>query len=122
MNQALFVRVRDFVAAERGVTATRVTPQSTLFGDLGLDGDDAYEFFVAFKEQFDVDLKDLDLDRHFGPEGMYPWTPLYWIILALRSGTPEVKARKEPITVADLVNAAAAGYWKATTSRPPRDF
>lgn len=110
------------MAAERGVTTARVVPQSTLFGDLGLDGDDAYEFFVAFREQFNVDLKNLDLDRHFGPEGMYPWAPLYWIVLALRSGTPEEKARKDPITVADLVNAAAAGQWAASSSRLQHDF
>lgn len=111
MNQSLLERVRQFVATERGVPLSEVQPHSTLLGDLGLDGDDSYEFFVDFKREFSVDLSALDLDRHFGPEGLPPWFLFSWMILAVRKGTPEQRAGLEPITVAELVAAAATGRW-----------
>ena len=42
-----------------------------LFDDLGLDGDDAVDFFQAYGEAFNVDLTSLHRrwGAHFGPEG-----------------------------------------------------
>ena len=42
--------------------------------DLGMDGDDATEFFTEFSEKFKVDLHDLGThwDCHFVPEGGPP--------------------------------------------------
>ena len=50
-----------------------ITPDLTLFDDLGLDGDDAVEFFEAFEADFQPDLEALYArwGSHFGPEG---WT------------------------------------------------
>ncbi len=41
-DENLLEQVRQFVAAERGVPLGRVHLHTTLLGDLGLDGDDAY--------------------------------------------------------------------------------
>ncbi len=50
--------------------------------DLGMDGDDAVDFFEDFAETFRVDLADMRWDRHFGPEGcnplIYLWPP-FWV-------------------------------------------
>jgi acyl carrier protein len=106
-----------FVAKTTGVPAGRITPQTTLFGDLGVDGLDGYDLLVAFKERFSVDLQECRIDRHFGPESCFvPWAVLYWLLLLWRActekgSTSESRARMVPITVQNLVDSAKAGVW-----------
>lgn len=103
--------VFDFVAGFVGIPSVQISGATTLFGDLGIDGEDGSNFMVAFGERFNVDLSDLEVTKHFGPEGLWPWAPLHWIALWFRAGTPEQKARLLPIAVADLVHAAEVGTW-----------
>lgn len=105
------VDIAEFVASFVGVPSERISLSTTLFGDLGVDGEDGSDLLVAFGEHFNVDLSALDVTKHFGSEGIWPWAPLYWVVLWLRSGTPEQKARLSPITIADLVRAAESGKW-----------
>jgi len=93
------------------VKVARVQNGTTLLGDLGIGGDDADDFFVEFHRQFDVDLSAFDLSRHFGSEGLPIWGPIYWLVLLCRQGSPEERARLEPISVADLITAAKCGKW-----------
>jgi hypothetical protein len=110
--QSLYDRVVAFVAKERAVRADRLQPETTLFGDLGTDGDDGIELLEDFAREFSVDMNECDPSRYFGPEAGVPLLfPLYWIILAFRRGTPEEKARLEPIRIADLVRSAELGHW-----------
>jgi acyl carrier protein len=111
MPSPFFAEIADFVASFVGVPSERITASTTLFGDLGVDGEDGSDLLVGFGEHFNVDLSALDVTKHFGPEGLWPWAPLYWILLWLRPGTPEKKARLSPITIADLVRAAESGKW-----------
>lgn len=104
-------RVREFVARERAVPAERLRPDTTLFGDLGVDGDDAADLFAAFGREFGVDLRGLELGRHFGPEGLPPTFPSEWVRDFLRSGSPEQRAGLEPVAIADLVRAAVTKRW-----------
>jgi acyl carrier protein len=59
------------VAMELGVRRENIAPSSRLLQDLGLDGDDAVEFFAVFERRYGADLSGLygHWDRHFGPEG-----------------------------------------------------
>ena len=68
---------------------------TTLHDDYGMDGEDAYEFMVAFGRRFKVSLKKFYFDRHFYGEGLWAPTtgPLY------------------PLAIGDLVQAAAQGRW-----------
>ena len=111
MSLPTFVEVSEFVASFVGVPSERISLSTTLFGDLGIDGEDGSDLLVAFGERFNVDLSALDVTRHFGPEGFWPWAPLYWVVLWMRSGTPEQKVRRSPIRIADLVSAAESGKW-----------
>ena len=49
----------------------KLTPFTMLSHDLGMEGDDAVEFFENFGKKFAVDLRPLDRDWHlyFGQEG-----------------------------------------------------
>jgi acyl carrier protein len=63
-------RIIEFTAEERGMKREDVELSSSLSDDLGMDGDDAVEFFEKFGKTFSVDLELLwqHWHRHFGPE------------------------------------------------------
>ena len=110
----LFPQVRDLVAKQVGVRPETITPETTLFGDLGVDGLDGSDLFEAFAAEFHVDLTGLDLRRHFGPEGFgcnVILLPYFLIDDYFRPGDPHEKAGMIPIRVDDLVRSADAGRW-----------
>ena len=106
-RQAVF----KFVASELGVSKSSLQDTTTLLGDLGVDADDGGEFLLEFPRLFEVDTSNLDLSQHFGPEGLPIWFPVYWIVLALRKGTAEERARHKPISIGMLISAAHNGKW-----------
>jgi len=65
-------RIFALVGDERGRSIEKLEPQLTLQRDLGMDGDDAVEFFERFGREFSVDLRPLgeDWQYYFGPEGI----------------------------------------------------
>jgi hypothetical protein len=67
-------RIIAFVVKETGVQANHVQLDSSLGDDIGMDGDDAVEFFQKFGTKFQVDLGGLyeHWHQHFGPEGGGP--------------------------------------------------
>ncbi len=108
----LEARVIAFVAEQVAVRADRISMTTTIFGDLHTDGDDGVELLQAFGKAFSVDMSRCDPTLHFGPEGCVPWAPIYWIILAMRKGSPEERAGLVTIRIADLVRAAERGGWE----------
>ncbi len=93
-DDALYEEVLAFVKEQWGVEKG-ANLATTLHDDYGMDGEDAYEFMVAFGRRFKVSLKKFYFQRHFYDEGLWaPSTgPLY------------------PLAIGDLVQAAAAGRW-----------
>jgi hypothetical protein len=92
-------QIIDFAAHETGVRANNVAIGTRLLQDLGMDGDDAVEFFNLFSDKFNVDLSRLlqHWHHHFGPEG---------ILHGLPFRGPEIE-----ITIQDLLDSAIAGRW-----------
>jgi hypothetical protein len=70
MSDDLQDRIITFTAEERGMKRKRILLTSRLSQDLGMDGDDAVEFFEKLGKKFGVDLELLwqHWHRHFGPE------------------------------------------------------
>src|SRR5688500_479962 len=68
MADALEERVKEFVARWTSTRAERLTLDTTLFGDLGVDGADGWELVEDFGKAFGVDISAFDPGRHFGPE------------------------------------------------------
>jgi hypothetical protein len=69
-------RVIEFTANRIPAAAGRISLDSRLLQDLGLDGEDAIEFFEAYDDEFDVDLSVLieqNWKRHFGAVGGVRW-------------------------------------------------
>jgi hypothetical protein len=106
--------VMDFVAEYTGAERIKLTPASTLFGDLGVDGDDGWQLMEEFGQKFEVDLSGFEGGRHFGPEGCFPPLMLWnWIRLALKpSGmSHEERSGLKPIRISDLIAAAREKRW-----------
>jgi acyl carrier protein len=105
MESPTFERVAQLIATECGVPRADIRPDADVERDLGVTGDDGADLMAAYAREFGVDMADLELARHFGPEGCLPGFGLYW---RLRHGYwPD----REPLTVQMLVDAAAAGRW-----------
>ncbi|WP_165184083.1 acyl carrier protein [Caulobacter soli] len=68
----LHEQVIALLAEERGLSVSEIDLNSRLLEDLGMDGDDAVEFFDLYEKRFAVDLKPLwgHWRKHFGPEGL----------------------------------------------------
>jgi acyl carrier protein len=113
-EEALWRKVSDFMSSKLAVGRERIAPDSTLFGDFGVDGDDGVELVEQFSREFDVDVATLDLTVHFGLEasanlvGMVPFL-IRWIMNP--HATPEERAGLTPIRVSDMVDAAWVGRW-----------
>jgi acyl carrier protein len=133
-------RILDFTAQQRAIKRSKVSTASRLNQDLGMDGDDAVEFFKLYSKEFRVDLDNLytHWDQHFGPEGgpsfgflviavlciiagfwlrdlaglLPPWVWGIGLIAAAIVAYNLWFARKVvPITVGDLVESARSGRW-----------
>jgi len=65
----------DLVAHERGLPREKMHLSDRLLHDLGMDGDDAVDFFNSVHERFGTDLTHLHehWSEHFGPEGFSCW-------------------------------------------------
>lgn len=99
-------QVIAFVSGFCRCRAEDLQDSTTLVGDLGVDGEDGTEFIRHFSIEFGVDVSSFDLSRHFGPEGISVWAPVYWFLH--RTG---LSSRDEmvPISIDDLVQSVVNG-------------
>ena len=55
-EEVLFEGIRALIVKHMGVKPEQVTMDTRLGQDLGIDGSDAYEVLVQYKDRFNVDL------------------------------------------------------------------
>ena len=63
-----FEQIVEFTREYLGAKTASLTTSTRLLEDLGLVGDDAEEYLLAFAKKFGVDLSDLEFDRYFPDE------------------------------------------------------
>jgi len=119
IDQELYERVVQFVAKNTGYKKAEISPQSSMYHDLGCDGIDGEDLLVTFRDEFDVDISNFVFDRHFGPE--LPFNPFVWFYWKLCE--PEKLNRRGqykmvPITVMDLYKAAESKKFPDLSERP----
>lgn len=108
--------VVEFVAEFTGASSALLSPASTLFGDLGVDGNDGRELIASFGKRFHVDLSSFHPERHFGPDGLSLCTPFLWFWWLVRfpfipRQSPEERVGLSPIRIGDLSLAARERKW-----------
>lgn len=107
-------QVTQMLARERGLSVERITPSSRLREDLGMDGDDAVEFFVELNQRFGTDLTALqeNWQRYFSPEGLSLWNAAIVVPFAAAGGVAGA-ALHWPKWAAVLMALAfvIAAYW-----------
>lgn len=113
---ALDESVMDFVAEFTGAKRQQLTPSSTLYGDLGVEGADGWELIEAFGQKFQVDLSAFRPERHFQPEGLPLYAPVLWLWWLIswpfrRWRSPEDQAGLIPIRICNLIAAAQEKKW-----------
>ena len=99
-------KVKQLVSKKWSVKMEKLSNETRLSHDLGMDGDDGWEFMEDFAKHFQVDMSDFEFSLHFGEEaGGDPITLLYFLIF--KSKRPKFI----PITVRDLANSAKQKRW-----------
>jgi acyl carrier protein len=129
-NDDLRHRVQQFISEQIDYPYDRITPETRLQSDLGIDGDDGAEFLDRFQQEFVVDMSMLQYAQHFGPEGipfslgfkfmlifiliglttaLMPWLIPLWVALIY------FRYRRRPsmaeICVSDLIRSAELHCW-----------
>lgn len=99
MNEEL----KAFVIKESAVSDEDITFETMLSDDLGIYGDDAIEFIVAYGKAFNVDVSKFMAKNYFDGEG----DVILPALVRLFRGTPEVN--KKRLTVGHLEKGINAG-------------
>ena len=66
---------------------------------IGITGDDAADYMLAFSKSYNVDMSGFDFDQHFDPEGAG------WLF------PDSINHHKTPVTIGRLLDAAERGKW-----------
>jgi len=101
--------VIEFVAEFTGVSASKITPDTLINNDLGVDGDDGCELLSEYSERFQVDISGID-ETYFGPEGFSPFI-LIIAVYEFFAGLFGVEEKMKPLPVKQLIKSAEAGKW-----------
>lgn len=56
MNNGINNKLKEFVINQSAVNQEEITRETYIEIDLGIYGDDAYEFLIAFGKEFNVDI------------------------------------------------------------------
>lgn len=112
-SRKLEAEILDLVADERGLPRHKVQPSSRLVEDLGMDGDDAVDFFNTIHERFGTDLAKLHANwsEHFGPEGSSCGINLVIIPVAIIGGLVAGVAQSSIVWGIALTVALLAAAW-----------
>lgn len=69
MGSEIFEKVKVFTIRQTAVSEKKVTEEAELENDLGISGDDAVDFIIAFGKGFNVDISNFMAADYFSPEG-----------------------------------------------------
>jgi hypothetical protein len=98
--------VKELVSKEFSVKVEKLSNQTRLSHDLGMDGDDAWDFIEVFSKHFQVDMAEFEFRLYFGEEaGADPITLIYFLMF--KSARPKFI----PITIVDLASSADQKKW-----------
>jgi len=97
----------EILSIESGVPLSKISDNSTLLGDLNIDGDDAWSLLQECNSRFNLDLKDFNFDTYFRNEPCFKGIKFYYRKIKYRD--EHIAANKIPITVKQLITACRNG-------------
>ena len=101
--------IKIIVSNEGNVPLCNVTENSTLLGDLKIDGDDAWEIFEQCQSKFELDLSNFIFNNYFRSEPCLKG--VVYLYRKFKYRDEHLAAKKEPITVKQLIDACKKGKW-----------
>lgn len=114
-NATLESEVMNLIREETLLPFSKISLNSTLLGDLGIDGDDAWDVFERCQAKYHLDLSEFEFQRYFRNEPCFKGPIYFWRKLKYRD--EQIAAQKEPITVLMLIDACASGAWRRNALR-----
>ena len=69
INNEIFDKIKKFILDNFAVYENKVNEEASLEKDLGIYGDEACDFLVAFGKEFHVDVSKFMAADYFSPEG-----------------------------------------------------
>jgi len=103
MKNEIFENIKEFTVKQTGVEKEEVTEDASLENDLGVYGDDAVDYIIAFGKKFNVDVSKFMAADYFNAEGIDFIGPIVRVI------TGKEKAPKKVLTMRHLEKAVMAG-------------
>lgn len=103
MNEETFNKLKKFVVNQSAVNDEVINSSTRIEDDLGVSGDDAVEFILAFGKEFNVDVSNFMLADYFSPEGDFILPAI------IRFLTNKKKRERKSFTVGHLEKAIIAG-------------
>lgn len=103
MQHQIFERIVLLVEKKMGKYHHPKERTTCLEKDLGMSGDDAYEFLVEFGKTFDVDISTFEMGKYFYPEGDAILPGI------IRAFTGKDNPKQKELTLGDLEKAAIMG-------------
>ena len=108
-NLVIDTKVLQILAEETGISLSKIGLDTTLLGDLGIDGDAAWSLFETCHQEFGLDLTYFEFHRYFRHEPCLKG--LVYLYRKLRFGDEHIAANKEKIFVSTLIQACKTGCW-----------
>jgi acyl carrier protein len=68
MTDEIFNTLKEFVIKQSAVDDEEITKETQIEDELGMTGDDAVEFMIAYGKTFNVDVTKFMAADYFGPE------------------------------------------------------
>jgi acyl carrier protein len=103
-EKELFERLKEFIKKETFVNDVEITSNTIIETEFGVTGDDADDFIIAFSKEFNIDISNFEIAKHFKGEGD---TTLIGIVNFFKGNKTEEKY--SALTVGDLERAILAG-------------
>jgi hypothetical protein len=126
-------RIKQLIADQNGCRVERMPLETRLQTDIGMAGDDGFEFLHCFQNKFGVDMSSIRHDAHFDPEGFpvaaglvysvglaiivalslaWPWLIPIWLAALFFSFRHQSRTeRPGEIRVSDLLRSVEMRCW-----------
>ena len=111
--QEKYDQLVKFLSNEMSVGIERISLDSRIAQDFGVDGDDGVELLDNYSKKFNVDLSQFNYDEYFGPEGSL--TPFSFIRYLFANFCQSTKKNTKEIIVKDLLNGIDNGFLKSNS-------